>query len=558
MHFRKKKLKDIKSLLAGGLCVYIIAFYSLVYNHHKDIQSMMISNTGDNSGMKLQTILDSAEVSRETLLSEIRNGEEGQRVVVPTVSGQLSAKNEMRIDGNHKHDNRPHSFLHHGRVIHEFCHRVLSRSVAQSNVLVVSPDVLKETRIAADQAKEDEERLQLIEIMYESQENVVDGGPSQVVNSVAVQEGHVTHLLPSKTNLKKWWNSDRSLRRKDASWFLLAYFMSGDEYKKEENIDEILSPSRSEEFLSEATLTYIVIGVYSKKTSNGDIDMSGLTAVQTLLDAKYKVQLLSSSHFGEISKNPKDDVDDDDGHSSEEEKKMSYHPNHHFKSTKEVKKFLSKGSDMATAISSKHNSKRGRFDALLFATQGLDLAIPSRLSFLALEKLSLCHKDMTGRCDSKLNARALGQGVFQSCPKHHRDIKISFDKRKEGVLMIKSAQNELISEDEELISEDEEDVEIWLGNDNVNKAEAACVRKGKKRSVACTTRVLKQLPSQPRKMLEERHQSLSSSSSVPSKKNLLFILIDPISRNQFLRSLPNTAKVLEKLGFTKFEKYTGA
>jgi len=476
-------------------------------------------------------------------------------------------EDEEEVKGNKKHDNRPHAFLHHGRVMNEFCHRVLSRNVTQSNVLVVSPDVLKETRIAADEANDDDERLRLIESMYDESQgnfvdgspsgNVVDGGPSQVVNSVAIQEGHATHLLPPKTNLWEWWNSDTSLRRKDASWFLMAYFIPGDDKSiKEESIDEILSPSRSGGLLSEATLTYIVIGVYSQQNRHDEMEISGLTAVQTLLDAKYKVQLLSSSHFGEISQESGNDyytVDDDDSEELEIQMVDSYHPNHHFKSIQDVKRFLSKGSVMATSTPStdKSKRKRGRFDALLFATQGLDLAIPSRLSFLSLEGLEACRDSKkTGRCDSKLSARAQGQNVFKSCPQHHRDVKISFDKRKEGVLIVNSVGSE------DLDSQDDEDVEIWLGHDDVKKAEAACARKGDTGSVACTTRILKQPPSQPREVLEKQDQSLPLSSSVPSKTNLLFILIDPISRNQFLRSLPKTASLLERLGFTKFEKYT--
>jgi len=351
----------------------------------------------------------------------------------------------------------------------------------------------------------------------------------------------------------------------------MAYFVPGDEAIKEESIDEILSPSRSGGLLSEATLTYIVIGVYSQINSYDEIEISGLTAVQTLLDAKYKVQLLSSSHFGEISQESDegyyvvdDDTEEPEIENPETELIDSYHPNHHFKNIKDVRRFLSKGSAMATSTStsasksSRKKSKKGRFDALLFATQGLDLAIPSRLSFLSLEEFEACKDMTTGRCDSKLNARALGQNVLKSCPQHHRDVKISFDKRKKGVLIVNSVGSDLDSQDghDDEYGGDDEDVEVWVGNEDVKKAEAACVRKGDSRSVACTTRILKQPPSQPREVLEKQNESLPLSSSVPSKTNLLFILIDPISRNQFLRSLPNTASLLEKLGFTKFDKYT--
>ena len=38
--------------------------------------------------------------------------------------------------------------------------------------------------------------------------------------------------------------------------------------------------------------------------------------------------------------------------------------------------------------------------------------------------------------------------------------------------------------------------------------------------------------------------------------NVLSILIDPISRDQFQRSLPNTKALLDLFNFTSFSKYT--
>jgi hypothetical protein len=406
--------------------------------------------------------------------------------------------------------------LYHGRVLEELCQRVLSRSVAQSNVLIVSPDIDAATTQLPDSSQP------------------VQKGPSKVVASHANSQGHTTYLLPTFTNMNQWWKSMEESNNQ-AKWFLMAYFAER-QYRDEEvkqSIDDMLNPSRFTQLLEEATLTYIVIAVHARAngnkkgrfydTSESNITMSGLTAVQTLLDSKYKVQLLASSHL---------------------DANQVYRPNHLFRSNNDVGRFLSSGARFALETSDDN------FHALLFATQGLDLAIPSRRSYLSLKGLDLCtdYATYSGRCDAKLNPFAKGQDVFMKCPKHHSRVSIEFDD--------KSTKQVSMMLDNETINKS--DIELWLGHENVTEAEVACMRIKDPsivksidlQPVACTTRILKQ----DLKDISKK-EGLPGSGSNP-KPNLLSILIDPISRDQFHRSLPNTTAILKELGFIHFPKYT--
>lgn len=89
-----------------------------------------------------------------------------------------------------------------------------------------------------------------------------------------------------------------------------------------------------------------------------------------------------------------------------------------------------------------------------------------------------------------------------------------------------------------------EDVNLWVSNDDFNKAEAACAKFSN--FSKCVTRVVEQ-------KLLTRVDDRVDRETVP---NMLLILIDPISRPHFHRSMPKTAKALENLGFIQFGNYT--
>ena len=395
-----------------------------------------------------------------------------------------------------------------GRVLDEFCRRVLSRRVVHSNVLVMTPDVYEE---------------KVIEKVEGGNELVKTLMGRNVVMEQSIQNDHSTYILPAFTNIGKWWKQKNTNNSNKPTWFLLTYILGGESYEDGGrdimSIDEILHPSRVKEFFNDATLTYIVIGVHSKINQlTGKISVTGISAVQTLLDFNYKVQLLASSHFGG---------------------EVAYHHNHLFKDTEDLQLFLSLGAKM---------SQNDRFEALLFATQGLDLAIPSRLSYINLDNANYCVRgnelNKTGRCDSKMNWAAMKDDVFMSCPTHHDDLYLFFDKRSPiGVRVFESGK--------EISHEKSRDFDLWLGHKDVSSAEAACIRIRKPdglSKVACATRIIKQDP--------PLLASINIFTKDRPKQNVIFILIDPISRSQLRRSLPNTHALLDKLGFANFNKYT--
>lgn len=90
-----------------------------------------------------------------------------------------------------------------------------------------------------------------------------------------------------------------------------------------------------------------------------------------------------------------------------------------------------------------------------------------------------------------------------------------------------------------------DEVELWVSNSDFNKAEAACARL--LTYSKCVTRVITN--SNP----IQHENNRSARGQVP---NILLILIDPISRPHFHRSMPKTARALKDLGFVHFGNYT--
>jgi hypothetical protein len=89
-----------------------------------------------------------------------------------------------------------------------------------------------------------------------------------------------------------------------------------------------------------------------------------------------------------------------------------------------------------------------------------------------------------------------------------------------------------------------DDVELWVSNNDFDKAEAACARLSNYSK--CVTRVI-----------TSKHSTQIENKSEREKvPNIILILIDPISRPHFHRTMPMTARVLEDLGFVHFGNYT--
>jgi hypothetical protein len=96
-----------------------------------------------------------------------------------------------------------------------------------------------------------------------------------------------------------------------------------------------------------------------------------------------------------------------------------------------------------------------------------------------------------------------------------------------------------------------EDIQLWFNGDDMNDVEAACVRLYQNQS-RCTTRIVPQHPSQQR--------NIATASTMKQQQrqrpNLLLIMLDPMSRGQFERSMPQTRTALQNLGFVQFTNYT--
>ena len=446
-------------------------------------------------------------------------------------------------------------WLHDGRVIRELSHRVLSRSIAQSNVVILSPRFSSAEVVARDDSS--------VEAHYY---------PAKV----AIDQGHSTHLLPASTVLSEGWRGSDSV-----GWILLAYFAT--DGPGDPSIDEILSIQRATSWLEQTTITYIVFPVSAKasipfESLLGDseylsVEMAGLGAADHLMRKSYKIQLLSSSHH--FDRRPGGD-----------EPEFNYGPNSYFPTVKSLHRFLHHQASRALRVELKQT--KGEFvgngsmlevevHSLLFATQGLDLAIPSRSSYTDVGNHKNC-VDSRGRrkkrCDPKLNARALNDTIFLKCPERHAGVRIQLlhrdDPQKVQLYNLDPAGNHdmlrlrrinertaiekhhgvVIDLNKIWMKEWEaEHVEIWSSSSEPDQAEAACVNVNKNGilpRVDCATRIVQ--------IKGPRLMPLESPSSNPP--NLLVIMIDPLSRYQLRRSLPNTWAILKLLGFVDFERYT--
>ena len=90
-------------------------------------------------------------------------------------------------------------------------------------------------------------------------------------------------------------------------------------------------------------------------------------------------------------------------------------------------------------------------------------------------------------------------------------------------------------------------IETWFSSDDHSIAEAACIKMVESTydSVSCTSRIIKQ--TQPELMQQKRNKQAP---------NILSILIDPISREQFRQKLPRTSQLLKNLNFAIFQRHT--
>ena len=136
--------------------------------------------------------------------------------------------------------------------------------------------------------------------------------------------------------------------------------------------------------------------------ADGSHRYGGTAAVGSLLRKKYKVQALSSSHY----------------HAEETNAKRSferYGPNALFRSVEELKGFLRWGADAAHRYGD--GAGDGFFTSYVFATQGLDLAIPTPQLYL---------RDGSGNIDVFDKDDMSRLPPLRACPKKANDDELNF------------------------------------------------------------------------------------------------------------------------------------
>jgi hypothetical protein len=153
---------------------------------------------------------------------------------------------------------------------------------------------------------------------------------NSVVKELCAQLRHTVHVLVNESHSvdELWW--DMMLPKK-LGWVLLLFVDGGGGEEK--------SIKSMRKFLSESTVTYIVF--------RSTPDLTSAAAIQVLLDAKYKVQIMACTHY----------------------LGADFGPNV-LLTTSNIPEFA-----RATRAAGAHT--------YLFATQGFDLAIPSARTFLS-------------------------------------------------------------------------------------------------------------------------------------------------------------------------------
>ena len=355
---------------------------------------------------------------------------------------------------------------------------------------------------------------------------VISTAASPSAAIIARREGHHLHVLRPEDPIDVYWErSNRSI----ASWVLLMVIDAGGREAK------VLSNAR--EFLAGSTVTYLVLSFNPTAAAAAGSNLSA--AVDQMLTLKYKVQVLAATHYI-----------------------PPFAPN----------TLIHEGNlaNFTSMVRERHAS------FLLFLTQGLDLAIPSVGEYLNTSfALGCTGKASVGsECDGSLPLPA----VARKCPSSttldilwaedvKRNFKGSFadwsvpdtvrllcDGR---VLDIRNPKQRPKGRDAWRLKR------IWFSHTKPSLAEGVCaeVRCGGADgpvSSKCTTRVLRTAPVPTRtrrKKTTTKTQEKRSQSGITHRPNFLVLLLDPLSRSQFRRLMPETSRFLEEHQFLNFKNY---
>ncbi|CAB9510836.1 Protein of unknown function (DUF229) [Seminavis robusta] len=395
-----------------------------------------------------------------------------------------------------------------GFVMRDFVTRVCSRKIAQSNILVVSQDAptVAQLLLQKDNKNNPQQPQELQKhINYTVGGSALIHAHAQQHTIHGIYDGHdATISSAQEPSIETWWNNQDGR----PSWFLL---MMVDSYRS----DEVLRQAHT--LLQQSTVTYMVVSF----GADPNFLPYGIDAIRMLLQQhSYKVQLLSISHVQHDVFYPNADIT--------------------LAGLEKFESFL--------IHSARYEPVRG----YVFATQGLDLAIPLASDTVqSVSKEQIVYKP----CDPTYAG-------IQWDDKNHQNVTITCRNRTQPVAptLTTDMNHHNQSSDQPLL--------LWHSHPNFNQSEAVCTRiqlckppRGVKRksagkyfappdiaaaTIACTTRILPQTP---------------KPAAVPKKTrrrpNLLLLMMDPISRAQFHRTLPQTSYLIQqKLNFTSFSSYT--
>ena len=269
--------------------------------------------------------------------------------------------------------------------------------------------------------------------------------PQQMIGRLAAAEGHDVIAIRSSRSLQE------RLGGISKDWVLLLFVDAGG--------NEAPTLSATLQALRHATVTYIVMRFQP-------------LAVKQLFEKGYKVMMLSCTHL-----------------------LPDFLPN----------VLITRGN--VAKLNNALTTREGH--AYIFATQGLDLAIPSRQAW----KQRRCASDLCRRNASHLFAR--------NADTAHR------------------------------LEQNTGSLTAWFSHEDPQLAEAACetlrCEQSQSPQISCSTRVLVP-PSMQASAVKLDH-------TIAQRPNLLLLLIDPISRGEFSRSLPRLSRRLPALGYDTFTRY---
>ncbi|CAB9504937.1 Protein of unknown function (DUF229) [Seminavis robusta] len=407
----------------------------------------------------------------------------------------------------------------YGHVMRELTQRICARQIAQSNILVVSPEAPSVVELLQQQQTSIDEDD--VGKLRRTIQHAVGGSTLIDVH----KQGHTYYGFNTTTTvIDDWWTSlEEGSNSNKPSWFLLAMFDHGPQN------DQVISHSLK--LLKEATVTYIVLGfgAYPQNSKKS----YGQQAIQHLIDLKYKVQTLSASHLPLT-----------EGLSS------LLKPNADI--TQRRLPLLFKG------IEHLANFTTTPVLGYVFATQGLDLAIPTATLY---EPTVTRHMVSYKQCPaSSLRvefAPVSKEPQHKQEEEHHGPQGFLYDKANKQSTDIDhplriSCQKQPMDPSTPTAFQ-----HLWYSGETIETSEAACIRANcvSNDQASCTTRIL---PKETKRVTADARKRRLNDDSTSNKKrpNLLLLMIDPISRARFERSMVKTSTLLQLLEFTSFSQYT--